>query len=61
MTSNRETVVVGVDGSESSLLALQWAAREATLHGWSVTALLAWDLLDQHHIEPSAKFDPEYR
>lgn len=35
-------VVVGVDGSDSSLRALQWAAREAGARGGTVEAITAW-------------------
>lgn len=37
-----ETIVVGVDGSESSLEAFRWAADEARRRRWSVKAILAW-------------------
>ncbi|MYS18854.1 MULTISPECIES: universal stress protein [unclassified Streptomyces] len=37
-------IVVGVDGSEPSLLALRWAARQAALTGSSVEAVMAWEL-----------------
>jgi nucleotide-binding universal stress UspA family protein len=35
-------IVVGVDGSERSLLALRWAVDEARVHGAGVEALHAW-------------------
>ena len=35
-------IVVGVDGSESSCAALEWAIAEAKLRGSSVTAVTAW-------------------
>src|SRR5690606_23098000 len=35
-------VVVGVDGSDSSLRALQWAAHEAAQRGGTVQAITAW-------------------
>jgi len=35
-------IVVGVDGSEPSRRALQWAVDEARLHGGTVTAVHAW-------------------
>jgi nucleotide-binding universal stress UspA family protein len=55
------TFVVGIDGSESSREALQWAHREATSRpGTDVTAVLAWSYLDQHHIDPDAEFDLDY-
>ncbi len=36
-------IVVGVDGSESSVQALRWAARLAELTGASVEAVTGWD------------------
>jgi nucleotide-binding universal stress UspA family protein len=53
-------IVVGVDGSESSAQALVWAHREAELHNWPLTAVMAWGLLDQHHTTPGERFDPSY-
>lgn len=35
-------IVVGVDGSEESFTALQWALREASLSGRAVNAVYAW-------------------
>lgn len=35
-------IVVGMDGSEGGIRALDWAAREATLRGGAVRAVLAW-------------------
>lgn len=37
-----ERIVVGVDGSETSRAALQWAIEEAKRHGSSVEAVHAW-------------------
>ncbi|MDT3445061.1 MULTISPECIES: universal stress protein [unclassified Pseudofrankia] len=37
-------IVVGIDGSEGSLEALRWAAREAELHGAELLVLMAWQL-----------------
>ncbi|ONH24542.1 universal stress protein [Pseudofrankia asymbiotica] len=37
-------IVVGIDGSEGSLEALRWAAREAELHGAELLVLMAWRL-----------------
>ena len=37
-----ERIVVGVDGSESSRVALRWAYDEAAHHGASLTVLAAW-------------------
>lgn len=53
-------IVVGVDGSQWAAQALVWAHREARLHGWPVTAVLAWGYLDQHHRDDPARFDPDY-
>jgi len=39
---NRECVVVGVDGSPASALAMAWAARYAKAMGATVRAVLAW-------------------
>jgi nucleotide-binding universal stress UspA family protein len=36
------TIVVGVDGSDSSKAALRWAVREAELTGSPVEAVIAW-------------------
>ena len=38
------TVVVGVDGSESSIAALRWAARQAELTGAELRAVISWEL-----------------
>lgn len=36
-------IVVGVDGSPSSLAALRWAIRQARLTGGTVDAVIAWE------------------
>ncbi|MET9956936.1 universal stress protein [Streptomyces sp. NPDC006339] len=36
-------IVVGVDGSEPSLKALRWAARQAALTGDSLHAVITWE------------------
>lgn len=38
-----KVIVVGVDGSEQSRAALQWAYDEAAHHGASVTAVMTWE------------------
>jgi nucleotide-binding universal stress UspA family protein len=56
-------IVVGVDGSEHSQVALRWAAREARLRGGDLgglTAVLVWDLFNQLHADGSRRFDPDY-
>ena len=41
--NHRGTVVVGVDGSAGSQLALRWAARQATLMGARLRVVTAWE------------------
>lgn len=41
MNTRSRTVVVGLDGSESSERALSWAVEEAVLEGWTVTLVHA--------------------
>ena len=53
-------VVVGLDGSEPAREALRWAAREVTVRSTSLTAVLAWGLLDQYHPGHAREFDPHY-
>jgi nucleotide-binding universal stress UspA family protein len=53
-------IVTGMDGSESSAVALRWAVEEAAVHGAALTAVLVWSYLDQHHADPHAPFDPHY-
>jgi nucleotide-binding universal stress UspA family protein len=50
------TIVVGIDGSDGSRRALQWAFQEARLRAARVQALLAWTYLAQPHGE----FDAAY-
>jgi nucleotide-binding universal stress UspA family protein len=52
-------IVVGVDESVGAAAALRWAVREAGARKSSLTAVLAWDFLDQHTVAGPA-FDPEY-
>ncbi|GGQ41050.1 universal stress protein [Streptomyces althioticus] len=44
----QDRIVVGVDGSPSSLEALRWAARQAALTGGTVLALTSWDYPQYH-------------
>lgn len=50
------SIVVGVDGSDGGRAALAWAGREAELHRASLTAVLAWSLLDQ----PGGEIRPDF-
>jgi nucleotide-binding universal stress UspA family protein len=52
-------IVVGVDSSSGAAHALRWAARESALRGLPLTALMAWDYLDQHGLT-SIGFDPAF-
>jgi nucleotide-binding universal stress UspA family protein len=53
-------VVVGVDESEGGASALRWAAREGEVRGWTVTAVMAWGLLDERHLITGVPFEPDY-
>lgn len=54
-----QQIVVGVDGSEGSALALRWALGEARAWQCPIVALLAWSYLDQNHVD-GKRFDPDY-
>jgi len=41
---NLSKIVVGTDGSASSVMAVAWAAREAVVHGASLEVLHAWSI-----------------
>jgi len=53
-------IIVGVDESSYAQAALRWAVGYAALRNVPVTAVLAWDYIEQHHLEPNARFDPSY-
>lgn len=53
-------IVVGVDRSQGAAAALRWAVREARSRGVPVTAVLAWDWLEQGHAIVGKDFDPSY-
>ena len=52
-------IIVGLDESEGAAAALRWAVREAETRGWSVTALMAWSLLDPEQLQAHEHFDRE--
>lgn len=52
--------VVGLDESPGARLALRWAHAYGRLRRSPVTALMAWDYLDQHHLTEDVPFDPRY-
>jgi nucleotide-binding universal stress UspA family protein len=53
-------IVVGVDGSKNAADALRWGVAIAERRGWSVSALLAWDTLEQHHPDRVRRFASDY-
>ena len=53
-------VVVGVDGSENAALAVRWAAAESVRRSAPLIAVMAWGLLDQHHVGGQTSFNPDY-
>ena len=53
-------IVVGVDESAGAAGALRWAVRESDARDWSLTAVLAWDFIDQHCATGEKRFDPSY-
>jgi nucleotide-binding universal stress UspA family protein len=55
-----EGVIVGVDESPCAEAALRWAVDHAAHAHQPLTAVMAWGYLDQHHVEASAPFDPQY-
>jgi nucleotide-binding universal stress UspA family protein len=53
-------IVVGVDESSAAQQALRWASAYGRLRQQPVTALMAWDYIEQRHAERDAPFDPHY-
>ncbi len=53
-------IIVGIDGSENSQVALRWAARRAETTGDEVVAVLAWSFFDQGRLPPGASMKPEF-
>jgi nucleotide-binding universal stress UspA family protein len=51
-----EVVTVGIDASDGSHRALEWAVREARLRKARLRTVLVWSYLDQ----PTGSFDPAY-
>jgi nucleotide-binding universal stress UspA family protein len=52
MSGSNPPVVVGVDGSECSLEALRWGARQAELTGAELQAVMAWSLPEIYGYTP---------
>lgn len=54
-------IVVGIDGSESSLGALRWGARQANLTGATLRVVSAWEISTATGWAPSypVDYDPE--
>jgi nucleotide-binding universal stress UspA family protein len=57
---NARKIVVGVDGSPSSIDALRWAVRHAQLIGSSVEALLAWEYPSSSGVVPPVSEDLDF-
>ena len=55
-----EGIIVGVDESTYAQTALRWAAEYGVARKLPVTAVLAWDFVNQHHTDPDAPLDPSY-
>jgi nucleotide-binding universal stress UspA family protein len=53
-------IIVGVDESSYAQTALRWAVDYGAASGLPVTALLAWDFVQQHHPHADAALDPNY-
>jgi nucleotide-binding universal stress UspA family protein len=57
--SNRPCIVVGVDGSASSIAALRWAAHQAGLIGARLDAVTAWQWPGKYQwIRTPPDYDP---
>ena len=52
MTDTSRTIVVGVDGSGSSVQALRWAGQQAQRTGATVHAVTAWSYPVQYGLSP---------
>ena len=53
-------IVVGVDESDGAGEALRWSLGQAAVRDAELTAVLVWGWLDQHHLDHTEPFDPEY-
>jgi nucleotide-binding universal stress UspA family protein len=53
-------IIVGVDESPWARAALRWAVDYGIDRGLPVTAVMAWDYVEQHHTDVDARFDPSY-
>ena len=56
--AERPRIVAGIDGSPSSLAALEWAARQADLTGSVLTAVAAWHLPSTYAAGITDDYDP---
>ncbi|WP_051479195.1 universal stress protein [Arthrobacter sp. H5] len=57
--SPEKFIVVGVDGSPSSILALQWAARLVPTVGTTIRAVAAWQVPYTYYEFPISGWDPK--
>jgi nucleotide-binding universal stress UspA family protein len=54
------TIYVGIDGSEGAAEAARWAVAEGKLRSTAVTAVIAWDFLNQRFAGGDTQFSPRY-
>jgi nucleotide-binding universal stress UspA family protein len=54
-------IVAGVDGSDSSMAALRWAARQAQLTGARLHVIEAWSTMNMALMTPHIDFEAEAR
>jgi nucleotide-binding universal stress UspA family protein len=57
MTETGKRIVAGVDGSQSSIEALEWAVRQASLTGSVVDAVCAWQYPSSYGLVVPDEFD----
>jgi nucleotide-binding universal stress UspA family protein len=60
MEGMSQTIVVGVDGSESSKEALRWAVQQSELTGGALEAVMSWELPSMAWLAPMPEgYNPE--
>ena len=58
MNATRPRIVVGIDGSDCSAEALQWALRMAQTTGATVDAVVAWHLPNTYGLAYLPEYSP---
>jgi len=61
-TGSTHRIVVGVDGSDSSMAAVEWAAHQAELTGSTLEILMTWEWPTSYGWSPpvSGEYDPAH-